>query len=65
MKKLILILCVFASFSVTSQRFAQNNEVDYDAPEFEVVKDIIDEAKNNSQLEILAHELLDLSLIHI
>ncbi len=59
MKKLILIFCVFSSFSLTSQRFAQNNEVDYDAPEFEVVKDIIDEARSNSQLEVLAHELLD------
>ncbi|MEO2147458.1 MAG: peptidase M28, partial [Flavobacteriaceae bacterium] len=60
MKKLILILCFFTSFSAISQyRFPQNNDVDYDDPAFETVKEIIDEARNNSQLEVLAHELLD------
>ena len=60
MKKLILILCLFTSFSAISQyRFPQNNDVDYDDPAFETVKEIIDEARNSSQLEVLAHELLD------
>ena len=60
MKKLILILCFFTSFSAISQYgFPQNNDVDYDDPAFETVKEIIDEARNNSQLEVLAHELLD------
>jgi|TARA_B100001758_G_scaffold58441_1_gene48465 carboxypeptidase Q len=45
MKKLILILCIFTSFSAESQD--------------DIVNKIIDEATNNSQLEVLAHELLD------
>ena len=45
MKNSIYIFLLLASFSVKAQA--------------DIVKKIVDEANNNSQLEILAHELLD------
>jgi hypothetical protein len=45
MKNSLYIFLLLASFSVYAQG--------------DIVKKIVDEATNNSQLEILAHELLD------
>jgi hypothetical protein len=45
MKNTLYIFLLLASFSVGAQN--------------DIVKKIVDEANNNSQLEVLAHELLD------
>ena len=45
MKNLLYVSLLLVSFSVKSQN--------------DIVKNIVDEASNNSQLEVLAHELLD------
>ena len=45
MKNTLYIFLLLASFSLGAQN--------------DIVKKIVDEANNNSQLEVLAHELLD------
>ena len=55
MKKILFILLFAVSFSY-SQRWNTPAENKIDNP---VIKSIIDEATNNSQLENLAHELFD------